>query len=94
MQDGYEALNSPFSIGKVQIKNRFVMAPTTTGAYLAPDGSFSREGIEYFVRRAQGGTGLVQTGALGPSFMATPASRHAFAVSSAALLARLEAYGA
>ena len=41
MQDGYEALNSPFSIGKVQIKNRFVMAPTTTGAYLAPDGSFS-----------------------------------------------------
>ncbi|MEE1208805.1 MAG: FAD-dependent oxidoreductase, partial [Parafannyhessea umbonata] len=80
--------------------------PTTTGAYLAPDGSFSREGIEYFVRRAQGGTGLVQTGALmtdykidepgalGPSFMATPASRHAFAVSSAALLARLEAYGA
>ena len=106
MQDGYEALNSPFSIGKVQIKNRFVMAPTTTGAYLAPDGSFSKEGIEYFVRRAQGGMGLVQTGALmtdykidepgalGPSFMATPASRHAFAVSSAALLARLEAYGA
>lgn len=106
MQDNYEALNSPFSIGKVQIKNRFVMAPTTTGAYLAPDGSFSKEGIEYFVRRAQGGMGLVQTGALmtdykidepgalGPSFMATPASRQAFIVSSAALLARLEAYGA
>ena len=106
MQDNYEALNSPFTIGKVKVKNRFVMAPTTTGAYLAPDGSFSKEGIEYFVRRAQGGMGLVQTGALmtdykidepgalGPSFMATPASRHAFAVSSAALLARLEAYGA
>lgn len=106
MQDNYEALNSPFTIGKVKVKNRFVMAPTTTGAYLAPDGSFSKEGIEYFVRRAQGGMGLVQTGALmtdykidepgalGPSFMATPASRQAFMVSSAALLARLEAYGA
>lgn len=106
MQDSYAALNSPFAIGKVKIKNRFVMAPTTTGAYLAPDGSFSKEGIEYFVRRAQGGMGLVQTGALmtdykidepgalGPSFMTTPASRQAFIVSSAALLARLEAYGA
>ena len=104
--DKYAALNSPFSIGKVRIKNRFVMAPTTTGSYLALDGSFSKEGIEYFVRRAQGGMGLVQTGALmtdykidtagalGPSFMATPASRQAFIVSSAALLSRLEAYGA
>lgn len=106
MSDRYEALDSPFSIGKVQIKNRFVMAPTTTGSYLAPDGSFSKEGIEYFVRRAQGGMGLVQTGALmtdykidapgalGPMFMATPESQQAFIVSSDALLNRLEAYGA
>lgn len=106
MSDQFSALNSPFTIGKVRIKNRFVMAPTTTGAYLAPDGSFSKEGIDYFVRRAEGGMGLVQTGALmtdykidepgalGPMFMATPASRQAFIVSSDALLTRLRAYGA
>lgn len=105
MKGRYQALNSPFCIGKVQVRNRFVMAPTTTGSYLAPDGSFSREGIEYFVRRAEGGMGLLQSGALmtdcridppsalGASFMATPESRQAFIVSSEALLNRLRAYG-
>ena len=101
----FQALNSPFSIGKVKIRNRFVMAPTTTGSYLAPDGSFSKEGIEYFVRRAEGGMGLLQSGglmtdykidppsALGASFMATPESRQAFILSSEALLSRLRSYG-
>ena len=64
MPEKFPALNSPFSIGKVTIKNRFVMAPVTTGTYLNPDGSFSPSGIEHFVRRAQGGMGLLQTGAL------------------------------
>ena len=106
MADQYHALNSPFTIGKVQVKNRFVMAPTTTGAYLAPDGSFSKEGVEYFVRRAQGGMGLVMTGALmtdykidapgalGPMFMSTPQGQRAFITSSDAILTRLRAYGA
>ena len=106
MADQFAALNSPFDIGKVHIKNRFVMAPTTTGAYLAPNGSFSKEGVEYFVRRAQGGMGLVMTGALmtdykidapgalGPMFMATPQGQRAFITSSDAILTRLHAYGA
>ena len=60
----YPNLNSPFKIGSCVIKNRFVMAPTTTGSYLGPHGEFSKDGIDYFVRRAQGGFGLLQTGAL------------------------------
>lgn len=36
MPEKFPALNSPFSIGKVTIKNRFVMAPVTTGTYLNP----------------------------------------------------------
>ena len=43
--ESFPALNSPFKIGQVTIKNRFVMAPVTTGSYLSPDGSFSPAGI-------------------------------------------------
>lgn len=103
MAKQFPALNSPFNIGMVTIKNRFVMAPVTTGSYLNPDGSFSPAGIEYFVRRAQGGMGLLQTGALttdtevdatsslGGAFRTSPA---AFLATSDAMLNRTRAYGA
>ena len=104
MSTRYPALSSPFNIGKVTVKNRFVMAPLTTGSYLdQATGAFSKEGIEYFVRRAEGGMGLLQSGALttdtkvdhdsglGTSFMTNP---YAFMVSSDAILRRIEAYDA
>ena len=73
MTTAFPALSSPFSIGKLTIKNRFVMAPVTTGSYLAPDGTFTPDGIEYFVRRAEGGFGLLQTGALSTDTQVDPA---------------------
>lgn len=99
----FPALTSPFKIGSVTIKNRFVMAPVTTGSYLNPDGSFSPAGIEYFVRRAQGGMGLLQTGALNTDAEVDPYSAlggtfrtapDAFIASSDAMLTRTRAYGA
>lgn len=103
MPEKFPALNSPFSIGKVTIKNRFVMAPVTTGTYLNPDGSFSPSDIEYFVRRAQGGMGLLQTGALNTDSEVDPYSAlggtfrtaaGAFLATSDAMLTRTRAYGA
>ena len=55
----YKHLSSPFQIGKVTIKNRFVMAPMDTGSYEGEHGEYTADGIEYFVRRAQGGFGLL-----------------------------------
>lgn len=99
----FPALSSPFKIGSVTIKNRFVMAPVTTGSYLNPDGSFSPAGIDYFVRRAQGGMGLLQTGALNTDTEVDPYSAlggtfrtapDAFLTTSDAMLTRTRAYGA
>ena len=103
MTTAFPALSSPFQIGKLTIKNRFVMAPVTTGSYLAPDGTFTPDGIEYFVRRAEGGFGLLQTGALstdtqvdpagalGNSILTNPAG---FLATSDAMITRTRAYNA
>ena len=58
----YPNLAKPLQIGKVTIKNRMFMAPMDTGFGNTPDGIFTPEGIEYFVRRAQGGFGLLFSG--------------------------------
>jgi len=103
MEDRFSALNSPFAIGACTIKNRFVMAPVTTGSYLDPSGGFTQQGIDYFIRRAEGGFGLLQTGALGTDsevdpysalggvFRTDPAS---FLSTSAEMLDRTRPFGA
>lgn len=58
----YPNLSKPIQIGKVTIKNRMFMAPMDTGFGNTPDGIFTPEGVEYFVRRAQGGFGLLFSG--------------------------------
>ncbi|MDO5297146.1 MAG: FAD-dependent oxidoreductase [bacterium] len=58
----YKNIAAPFSIGKVKIKNRLLMAPMDTGFGNLPNGIFTSAGIEYFVRRAQGGFGLLFSG--------------------------------
>ncbi len=55
-------LSSPITIGSVTIKNRMFMAPMDTGFGNTEWGGFTREGIEYFVRRAEGGFGLLFSG--------------------------------
>lgn len=46
----------------LELMNRIVMAPMGIGGLVNFDGSLSKEGIEYFVRRAEGGAGLIQLG--------------------------------
>ncbi len=55
-------LFEPGKIGKLQIKNRIVMAPMGIGGLAEPDGTLSPEGIDYYVARAKGGVGLIITG--------------------------------
>jgi len=55
-------LFQPGKIGKLQIKNRIVMAPMGTGGLIELDGRFSQRGIDYYAARAAGGTGLIITG--------------------------------
>jgi len=62
MKEKYKILFEPIKIGKLEIKNRFVMAPMGPGGLCNDDGSFNERGIEYYVERAKGGTGLIMTG--------------------------------
>lgn len=48
---------SPLSIGKLTLKNRFVVPPM--GSFLAEDGHVSQRQIAYYSARAQGGFGLI-----------------------------------
>lgn len=56
----YDALFTPFSIGKMEVKNRLVMAPMGTYA-AAMDGSVSDTLARYFEERAKGGVGAIIT---------------------------------
>ncbi len=58
----YPNLSKLIRIGKVTIKNRMFMAPMDTGFGNNAWGGFTKEGVEYFVRRAEGGFGLLFSG--------------------------------
>lgn len=62
MQEKYKVLFEPIKIGKLEIKNRFVLAPMGPGGLCNSDGSFNERGEEFYVERAKGGTGLIMTG--------------------------------
>ena len=62
MKKEYEALFTPIRIGKVEIRNRFAMAPMSMGQ-LDDHWAYKQESIDYFTERARGGTGLIITGA-------------------------------
>ncbi len=51
-------------IGKLQTKNRIVMAPMGGGGYAEPNGRISSQSIDYYVARAKGGVGLIIAGAV------------------------------
>ena len=99
MSTQFPQLSSPFTIGKTTIKNRFAVAPMDPGFDVAPDGSFTQMGIDYYVRRAVGGFGLIYTGGMGidtdfekfaPSVLDNPA---AFVRTGQEINARIAAYG-
>ena len=56
----FDSLFTPFSIGKMEIKNRLIMAPMGTYA-AAMDGSVSDTLTRYFEERAKGGVGAIIT---------------------------------
>jgi 2-enoate reductase len=58
----YRQLFEPGKIGKIEIKNRIVMAPMGTPALTGWRGTFSPRLMDYYERRAQGGVGLIITG--------------------------------
>lgn len=62
MKQKYQNLFETIKIGKLEIKNRFVMAPMGPGGLCDADGTFNERGAEYYVERAKGGTGLIMTG--------------------------------
>lgn len=57
-------MNTPFNIGSVQIKNRFVMC-AMGGLYLYRlDGAPAEDAYQYYIDRAKGGVGLIITRAI------------------------------
>ena len=55
-------LLKPGKIGKLRIKNRIVMGPMGITGLVDPDGRYSQRGIDFYARRAAGGTGLIISG--------------------------------
>ena len=62
MDKKYRNLFQPIKIGTVEIKNRFAMAPMGPLGLADAEGGFNQRGIDYYVERAKGGTGLIITG--------------------------------
>jgi 2,4-dienoyl-CoA reductase-like NADH-dependent reductase (Old Yellow Enzyme family) len=54
-------LFEPIKIGKLNVRNRIVAAPTLP-CLAMPDGHASRELIEYYKAKAKGGAGIVTVG--------------------------------
>ncbi len=61
MANPYANLFQPIKIGKVEIKNRFMLAPMGPGGFCDADGSFNYRGVEFYVERARGGTGFTSS---------------------------------
>ncbi|CAG9000377.1 MAG: Cinnamate reductase [Candidatus Celerinatantimonas neptuna] len=58
----YPELFEPIHIGGVEIKNRFMLAPMGPAGLCDQEGGFNQRGVEFYVTRAQGGTGLIMPG--------------------------------
>ena len=58
----YSKLFSPIKIGSITIKNWFAMAPMGPLGLADANGCWNQRGIDYYVERAKGGTGLIITG--------------------------------
>lgn len=79
----YEHLFSPVKIGNVEIPNRIALMPmgVFSPRMMNPDGSYTKDGANYYIERAKGGTGLIITGLVPlppgghlPSIMNNPAT--------------------
>ncbi len=62
MSKKYSNLFEHVKIGKLELKNRFAMAPMGPLGLGDAEGGFNQRGRDYYVERAKGGTGLIITG--------------------------------
>ena len=58
----YPKLFEPFSIGKVEIKNRIVLSAMLPEGWTELNAAFGERIIRYYEERAKGGAGLIITG--------------------------------
>ena len=58
----YKNLFTEIQLGKLTLKNRFALAPMGPLGLADAQGGFNQRGIDYYVERAKGGTGLIITG--------------------------------
>ncbi len=60
----YEHLFSPVKIGNVEVPNRIALLPmgVFSPRLMNSDGSYTKDGADYYIERAKGGTGLIITG--------------------------------
>ena len=98
----YEYLGKPLQIGRLNIRNRFCMAPIGGGQHHFPGGGLKDETIQYLIERAKGGFGLIFTRAIaadgtvdpytgvGPAILQNP---DAFKMTATELNERAGAYG-
>lgn len=103
MNKKYQELFSPYQIGKLEIKNRFNMAPMGPFGMSDEHGAFNQKAIEYYVERAKGGTGLITTGicyveneiekCAMPSLPSPTQSKFSFLYSAKRLTERVHAHG-
>ncbi len=62
MKELHQELFKPIRIGKLELKNRYAMAPMASFGLVDENGILTDDGVEYFVTRAKGGAGLIMTG--------------------------------
>jgi 2-enoate reductase len=60
----FKNLFTPIKIGSMEIKNRIAMMPmgVFSPRLMNSDGSYTKDGADYYIERAKGGTGLIVTG--------------------------------
>ncbi|WP_139652475.1 oxidoreductase [Raoultibacter phocaeensis] len=58
----YRTLFEPVSIAEVELPNRFAMCAMGPMGLGDAEGGFTQRGVDYYVERAKGGTGLIITG--------------------------------
>ncbi|MFV0528046.1 MAG: FAD-dependent oxidoreductase [Lachnospiraceae bacterium] len=60
----YDTLFSPIKIGGIEVRNRIAMMPmgVFSPRLMGSDGAYTKEGADYYIERAKGGTGLIITG--------------------------------
>ncbi len=69
-ENGFENIFNPIAIGPIKLKNRIALAPmneTMSGVH----GEATEQMLAYFAARAKGGTGLITTGAIMATRMAS-----------------------